>query len=101
MPVGTRSADGHAIRRSVDGPLAVVVKCQPEKGTSAQFFWASPGGGFNAVATNARALNPTDAMQEYLFRIGVGQPLGKLRFDPFSGVGEMRIESLTVYRLVE
>jgi alpha-L-rhamnosidase len=84
---------------AVTGPLAIVIKGQPEKEISAQFFWASASGGFNAAATNARPLKPADAMQEYLFRIGDGQPLLKLRFDPFSDVGEMRIESLTVYRL--
>jgi len=87
--------------KAVSGPLAIVVKGQPVKDCSAQFFWASPTGGFNAQATNARPLNAADAVGEYLFRIGDGQPLAKLRFDPFSDIGEMRIESLTVYRLTE
>jgi alpha-L-rhamnosidase len=81
------------------GPLAIVIKGQPAKGTTAQFFWAPPAGGFNAGATNARPLNPTQAMKEYLFRIGDDQPLEKLRFDPFPNAGEMRIESLTMYRV--
>jgi alpha-L-rhamnosidase len=85
--------------KPVTGPLAIVIKGQPTKGTTAQFFWATPTGGFNARATNARPLNPTNTMKEYLFRIGDDQPLEKLRFDPFPNAGEMRIESLTMYRL--
>jgi len=68
---------------------------------SAQFFWASPTGGFSAAASNARPLKAAETVGEYLFKIGDGGPLGKLRFDPFSDLGQIRIESLTIYRLVE
>ncbi len=81
------------------GALAVVLKARPTQGASAQFFWAPPEGGFSERAANSRPLNPTDATQQYLFRIGGGKPLGKLRLDPFSSEGEMRIESITIYGL--
>lgn len=82
------------------GPLAIVVRGRPQRGTNAQFFWAPPAGGFHAQATNSRPLNPTDVTQEYLFRIGDEKPLGQFRFDPFSNEGEMGIESMTIYRVV-
>jgi alpha-L-rhamnosidase len=87
------------LAQPVSGRLAVVLKCRPAKGAQSQFFWASPAGGFHAAATNARPLNPSEVMNEYVFRIGDDQALSQLRFDPFSNRGEMRIESLTLYRL--
>jgi alpha-L-rhamnosidase len=85
--------------RSLTGPLAVQLKARPAKGTTAQFFWASPTGGFNASQQNGRQLNPADQVNTYLFRIGDGGPLQKLRFDPFSNQGEMQVESLAIYQL--
>ena len=90
-----------AFDQALSGPLAIVVKGSPPKDVSAQFFWASPTGGFSAAASNARPLKAAETVGEYLFKIGDGGPLGKLRFDPFSDVGEIRIESLTIYRLVD
>ena len=81
------------------GPLAIELKARPEKGTSLQFFWASPNGGFNAQQQSQRKLNATDQMNAYLFRVGNAQPLAELRFDPFSGQGEMEIESVTIHQL--
>lgn len=83
------------------GPLAIELRAGPAKGTAAQFFWASPSGGFNPGQQNQRQLDPTDQVNAYLFRIGDDEPLQKLRFDPFSGQGEMEIESLTIYQLGE
>ena len=81
------------------GPLAIVLKGRAAKGAKVQFFWASPTSGFNAQATNFRQLTPSDQVKEYLFRIGAGQPLTKLRLDPFANQGELEIESLKIYRL--
>ena len=85
--------------KALVGPLALELKARPTKGASPQFFWASPAGGFSAQQQTQRTLNATDQMNSYLFRIGDKQPLAQLRFDPFSGEGEMEIESLTIYRL--
>jgi alpha-L-rhamnosidase len=81
----------------LQGPVVVELRARPEQGTQAQFFWASPDGGFNAVQQSARRLKPTDRINSYLFRIGDRQPLKKLRFDPFANSGEMEIESLVIY----
>jgi alpha-L-rhamnosidase len=81
------------------GPLAIELKARPAKGTSAQFFWASPSGGFNARQQNSRQLDPADQVNAYLFRIGDDQPLQKLRFDPFANQGELEIQTLTIYQL--
>ena len=83
---------------TMTGPLAIVVKGCPAKGTKAQFFWATPTRGFSESSTNSRPLNRTDTIKEYSFRIGDNQPITQLRFDPFQNTGEMRIESLTLYR---
>ena len=82
----------------LSGPLAIALKARPAKGTSAQFFWASPGGGFNARQQNQRPLNPSPELNTYLFRLGDDQPLGKLRLDPFAGQGEIEIQSITIYQ---
>jgi hypothetical protein len=87
------------LKEPLAGPLAIQLRARAAKGTSAQFFWASPSGGFNARQQNARDLAPADQVNSYLFRIGDDQPLAKLRFDPFANQGEMEIESLTIYRL--
>jgi alpha-L-rhamnosidase len=81
------------------GSLAIELRAKPGKGATAQFFWASTGGGFNARGQNQRQLNPTDQFESYLFRIGDDQPLQKLRFDPFQNEGEMEIESISIYQL--
>ncbi len=85
--------------KPLDGPLAIEVKARPAKGTSAQFFWASPSGNFTPGQQNQRRLEPADRVNAYLFCIGDDEPVQKLRFDPFSNQAEMEIESLTIYRL--
>jgi len=85
--------------RAMSGSLAIELRARPAKGATAQFFWASPNGGFNANQQTGRQLNPADQINSYLFRIGDNQPLKKLRFDPFSSQGEMEIESLSIYQV--
>ena len=85
--------------KPLSGPLAVELKARPVKGASPQFFWASPTGGFSAQKQNQRKFNATDQVNSYLFLIDDKAPLGQLRFDPFSGEGEMEVESITIYRL--
>jgi alpha-L-rhamnosidase len=95
-------ADPQLITRlpqTLAGKLAVVLRARPTKGASPQFFWASPEGGFNGQQQNQREVRPTDRLDNYLFRIGNGEPLQKLRFDPFSNEGEMEIESISIYQL--
>ncbi len=83
------------------GRLAVVLEAHVAKGTTAEFFWAAPAGGFSVSAATARPLNASDQMKQYVFSIGGSQPIGKLRFDPFSNEGEMEIKSLTLYQLAK
>ncbi|MHB0955409.1 MAG: family 78 glycoside hydrolase catalytic domain [Pirellulaceae bacterium] len=83
----------------MSGPLVLELEAAPAKGTTAQFFWAAADGGFNSTDTIARSLNATPHVRKYLFRIGSGQPIQTLRFDPFSNEGELQIESITLYRL--
>ena len=85
----------------LSGPLVLELKARPAKGAGVQFFWASPAGGFNARQQTRRQLNPANTLNAYLFRIDDREPLGKLRFDPFSGQGEMEVESLAIYRLTK
>lgn len=87
------------LSKPLAGPLVAELKIRPEKGAKSQFFWASPSGGFNGRQQTQRQLNPAEQMNSYLFRIGDSQPVEQLRFDPFSGQGEMEIESLTIYQL--
>jgi alpha-L-rhamnosidase len=81
------------------GPLVVELEAQPTQATQAQFFWAAPDGNFNAGQQYSRQLNPAEQVNTYLFRIGDGQPIGKLRFDPLANRGELEVVSLTIYRL--
>ncbi len=83
------------------GPFALELKARPTKGASPQFFWATPTRGFSSQQQSQRKLNATDQMNSYLFRIGDKKPLTQLRFDPFSGQGEMEIESVKIYRLLQ
>ncbi len=83
------------------GSLAIELKARPEKGTQAQFFWSTAGGGFNSAQQTQRPLNPSDQVNSYLFRIEGVQPVQMLRFDPSSGPGELEIESLAIHQLAE
>jgi len=89
------------LAQPLKGPLIIELRARPAKGTSAQFFWASPTGGFNASQQTGRQLNPADKVNVYLFRLGDGQPLQSIRFDPFANQGEMEIESIVVYQLTD
>ncbi|HYW78457.1 MAG TPA: alpha-L-rhamnosidase C-terminal domain-containing protein, partial [Thermoguttaceae bacterium] len=80
------------------GPLVIELRARPANGAAVQFFWASPGRGFNPQQQTQRQLDPADRVGSYLFRIDDEEPLKALRFDPFSGQGEMEIESLSIYR---
>ncbi len=83
------------------GSLVIELKARPAKGATPQFFWAPLTGGINGQQQTSRSLNPADQINTYLFRIGDDQPVQKIRFDPFAGLGEMEIESLTIYRIGE
>ncbi len=87
------------LAKPLSGLLAIEIKGRPEKGATPQFFWASPTNGISGSRQTSRNLNPADEINAYLFRIGDDQPLQKLRFDPFSGKGEMQIESITIYQI--
>ncbi len=87
------------LSQPVSGPLAIELRGRPAQGASAQFFWASPTGGFNSGQQNSRSLNPADQLHSYLFRVGDDKPIQQLRFDPFTNQGEMEIESITIYQI--
>ena len=83
------------------GNLVVALDARPAKGADVEFFWAAPGDGYRPDHSNKRQLNAADQMQQYLFRIGGGEPVQQLRFDPLGGPGELQIGTLTLYRLPE
>ncbi len=87
------------LSRPLAGTLVIEIKGRPARGASAQFFWASPTGGFNGGQQTSRKLNPSEEINAYLFRIEDDQPLQKLRFDPFPDKAEMEIESITIYQI--
>lgn len=87
--------------KPITGPLAVALKARPSKGSQVQFFWADASQGFNAIETTSRTLNPSQNINEYLFRIDSDKAIKALRFDPFSGQGQMGIESLSIYQLAK
>lgn len=89
------------------GKLAIELRAMPEDGATSQFFWAYPGRGFNGQQQTKRTLRETDQVNAYLFSVRDGQPIKKLRFDPFATydkyakVGGMQIESITLFRLAD
>lgn len=83
----------------VSGPLAIVVCSKPAASGMSQFFWAAPNGGYQADASVGKTLTPRGRVAPYVFRFTPKQPLQQLRFDPFSGQGQMQIESITLYQL--
>jgi alpha-L-rhamnosidase len=89
------------------GKLVIELVAMPVKGATSQFFWALPGRGFNGTQQSKRSLAPTDKANAYLFKISGEGPVKKLRFDPFAtydkyaDVGEMMIESISIYQLAE
>ena len=99
VATGTDPQIATTLDEPVSGTLVLELKASPTKGTSAQFFWATASGGFNATDTTTRSLNAATQVRQYLFRIGSGQPIQTLRFDPSANEGELPIESITLYRL--
>ncbi|MCS7471310.1 glycoside hydrolase family 78 protein [Stieleria sp. ICT_E10.1] len=89
------------------GKLVIELRAMPAKGATSQFFWAMPGRGFVGHQQRKRTLRETEQVNAYLFTITDGEPVGKLRFDPFAtydkyaNAGEMMIESIAIYRLAD
>ncbi|MFW6106753.1 MAG: family 78 glycoside hydrolase catalytic domain [bacterium] len=84
--------------KPLSGDLVLSLTARPEKTTKVEFFWAPSGGNYQAGKSSSRQLGAADKLQEYLFRIGDDQPLGRLRFDPLAGQGELQIERIAIYR---
>jgi alpha-L-rhamnosidase len=105
IATGEDSQMAASLDQSVEGKLVIELRAMPEKGASSQFFWAHPGHGFNGNQQRKRTLRETDQVNAYLFTVPDGHPINKIRFDPFATydqyakVGEMMIESISVYRL--
>ena len=93
------------LNQAAEGDLVLEMKAMPKQKMSTQFFWASPGRGFNGQQQTKRTLHESDAVQSYLFRIRENGPVMKLRFDPFdshraaSEEDGLMIESITLHRL--
>ncbi|MCO8121290.1 glycoside hydrolase family 78 protein [Stieleria sp. TO1_6] len=89
------------------GRLVIELVAMPSKGATSQFYWALPGRGFNGTQQTKRPLAATNTVNAYLFAIPGNGPVKKLRFDPFAtydqyaDVGEMMIESISVYQLAK
>lgn len=92
---------------AASGKLAIELVAMPAKGATTQFFWALPGRGFNGTQQTKRALAVAEKVNSYLFSISGAGPVKKIRFDPFAtydqyaDVGEMMIQSISVYQLAE
>ncbi|MEM1225636.1 MAG: glycoside hydrolase family 78 protein [Planctomycetota bacterium] len=105
LATGDDSQMAAAIRPPVAGQLVVQLRGRPTKDVTSQFFWAFPGKGFNGQQQTKRMLRGSETVNDYLFAIPGKQAIGKLRFDPFAtydqyaNVGEMIVESITIYQL--
>ncbi|TWU37182.1 alpha-L-rhamnosidase [Novipirellula artificiosorum] len=84
---------------AVEGKIVVEIKAMVSKGTEMDLFWASPNGNFNGTQHVGRSLAGSDQFHSYLYRIGDGTPLQKLRIDPFANLGTIKIDSITLYQL--
>ncbi|TWU51740.1 glycoside hydrolase family 78 protein [Rubripirellula reticaptiva] len=93
--------------RPAAGKLAIVLRAMPASGATSQFFWSSPGRGFNGQQQSKRRLAKSDQINEYVFKIQGNDPIQGIRFDPFAtydqhaDAGEMEIESISVYQLAD
>ncbi len=83
------------------GPLVVLVEARVRKPTTTEFFWAGTGEDYTAIASHSRKLNASHDVKQYLFRVGGGQPIARLRWDPFPNDGELEIHSLALYAMEE
>ncbi|EGF24665.1 glycoside hydrolase family 78 protein [Rhodopirellula baltica] len=93
--------------KPLEGKLVIELRASPSQNSTSQFYWAIPGRGFNGQQQTKRLLRQSDAVNAYLFAIPDALTVGKLRFDPFAtydeyaNAGEMMIESILIYRLVD
>ena len=107
VAAGDDSQMAARLNNAISGQLVVEMIAQPEKGAISQFFWARPAMGFNGNQQVKRSLQPSEKTNAYLFKIGGNEPVKKLRFDPFAtydkyaNVGEMMIESISIYQLAK
>ena len=76
VATGTDPQIATTLDEPVSGTLVLELKASPTKGTSAQFFWAAAGGGFNATDTTARSLNATRQLAAVPIsdRVGAADP---------------------------
>ena len=105
VATGDDSQMAAQLNKEASGRLVIELRAMPSKGATSQFFWASPGRGFNGIQQSQRPLMASEQMNLYLFSIQGTGPVMKLRFDPFAtydehaNKGEMQVESIAVYRL--
>jgi len=91
--------------QEVTGPVVIELRAMPAKGATSQFFWATPGRGFNGIQQSKRRLMAADKVNSYLLTVRSEGPMKKIRFDPFdtydehANRGEMQIESISVDQL--
>lgn len=94
-----------ALASPVSGDVVVQIRAMPARGVTSEIYWSAADMGFNPGQTTKRTLAKSDTVNEYLFLIRDSKPIVKLRFDPFTtydqyaDVGEMKIDSIAVYRL--
>ena len=88
-----------------NGKLVIELLGAPITGANAQFFWASPGSGFNGHQQVKRTLRKSDQTSAYLWSVNESVSVDQLRFDPFETFdpyakpSEFRLESISIYRL--
>ncbi|MGB7344128.1 MAG: glycoside hydrolase family 78 protein [Pirellulaceae bacterium] len=107
VATGDDSQMAARLNEAANGTLVISLRAMPAKGATSQFFWAMPGRGFNGTMQSKRPLTAAEQVNDYLFSIRGDGPVMKLRFDPFAtfdkyaDVGEMQIESISVYQLAK
>lgn len=82
-PTGDDSQFAITMDQAVQGNLILAIDAKPVTDETPQFFWASPGGGFNGAHMGGRDVKASKEFQTYLFTIRESEPINQIRIDPF------------------
>lgn len=105
LPTGHDSQISARLEAPAKGKLVVELVGTPRTGADSQFYWAAPGVGFNSRQQVKRTLRKSDKKNAYLWSLNETLPVDQLRFDPFethdpyAKPNELRLESISIYRL--
>lgn len=105
VATGDDSQMATRLKDEISGKLVIELQAMPTRAVTSQFFWASPGKGYNGVQQSQRTLSESDQFNAYLFSISGDGPVKGIRFDPFASYdayankGEMQVRSISIYQL--